>query len=69
MDAQNAPTGPWKLQNSFHSANSAHLLFEKDPTQTEESPSVNPVLGFHNGFNELQAHVFLDLGTGTRIVT
>src|SRR6185503_9748040 len=26
VDAQNAPTGTWKLQNSFHSANSAHPL-------------------------------------------
>src|SRR5689334_10858267 len=47
VDAQNAPTGTWKLQNSFHSANSAHLLFEKASTQTEESRRVNPVSGFH----------------------
>jgi hypothetical protein len=37
VDAQNAPTRTWKLQNSFHSANSAHPLFEKDLNQTEES--------------------------------
>jgi hypothetical protein len=39
--------GTWKLQSSLHSANSAHLLFEKDPTQTEESRSVNLVPGLH----------------------
>src|SRR5262249_53771972 len=52
VDTQNAPTRPWKLHNSFHSADSAHLLFEKDPTQTEESRSVNLVLGFHRKIDD-----------------
>ena len=52
VDAQNAPTRTWKLQNSFHSANSAHPLFEKTSTQTEESPECQPCPGISH--NELQ---------------
>ena len=45
VDAQNAPTGTWKLQNSFHSPNSAHPLFEKGLSQTEESSNCQPSPG------------------------
>ena len=41
VDAQNAPTGTWKLQNSFHSANSAHPLFEKDLNPNRREPEVS----------------------------
>ena len=41
VDAQNAPTRTWKLQNSFHSANSAHPLFEKDLNPNRREPGVS----------------------------
>src|SRR4029453_5951877 len=35
------PQGTWKLQNSFHSANSAHPLFEKDLNPNRREPGVS----------------------------
>jgi hypothetical protein len=37
------PQGTWKLQNSFHSANSAHPLFEKDLNPNRREPGVSTV--------------------------
>src|SRR5690242_18168345 len=46
MDAQNASTGTWKLQESSQRQQRSSSV-RKDSTQTEECPSVNLVLGFH----------------------
>ena len=37
-----------EIQNSFHSANSAHPLFERLQPQQKRARSVNRVLGFHS---------------------
>jgi len=54
------PQGTWKLQSSFHSANSAHPLFE-EPKQ-KRARSVNLVLGLHKSeVGRLRLEVRLDL--------
>ena len=37
------PQGTWKLQNSFHSANSVHHQFEKDLNPNRREPHVSTV--------------------------
>ena len=56
MDAQNAPTGTWKLQNSFHSANSDHPL---RVSSAEKGGSVTSVLRFHRTLVCRGPHQFL----------